>query len=49
MRRETSRREGDGAVQTEGGGGGAGGGSEAADRDEWHHFEQLHHKDSAKQ
>lgn len=45
----TRRREGGGAVQAEGGGGGDGGGSEAADTDEWHQPEQLHHKDSAKQ
>lgn len=46
---ETRRKDGEGAVQAEGGGGGAGGGSEAADTDEWHQSEQLHHKDSAKQ
>lgn len=46
---EARRSEGGGAVQAEGGGGGAGGGAEAADADEWHQPEQLHHKDSAKQ
>lgn len=46
---ETRRRERECAVQAEGGGGEAGGGSEAADTNEWHQSEQLHHKDSAKQ
>lgn len=46
---ETRRREGDDAVEVEGEGRGAGGGSEAADTDEWHQSEQLHHKVTAKQ